>query len=272
MADDSHAKRWQDKDSLLKNQYHNAGNLSARNDLHVRFSTNHYGWRRWLFDRVLALPLPSDAHVLELGAGPGWLWKDSAARTPGGWRIVLSDISPGMVEAAKANLADSGIQARFEVVDIERIPFEAASFDLVMAHHMLYHVPDLPTALAEVRRILKPGGYFLAATNGEDHLKELRQLMVPLGWPTMATPTFKLENGGEKLARHFETVTVERYEDGLHITEVEPVVSYALSAFGTQNADPASIVQFRAQVESIVRDEGAFRVQKSSGLFVARRD
>jgi ubiquinone/menaquinone biosynthesis C-methylase UbiE len=157
MADESDAKPWQDRDYLLNNQYRNAGNLSARNDLHVQFSTNRYGWRRWLFDQVLALDLPTDAHVLELGAGPGWLWKENAARLPGGWKVILSDVSPGMVAEAQANLAGSGLDARFEVVDIQRIPFEDARFDLVMAHHMLYHVPELPAALSEVRRVLRPG-------------------------------------------------------------------------------------------------------------------
>ncbi|MCC7207551.1 MAG: class I SAM-dependent methyltransferase [Anaerolineae bacterium] len=270
--DQSDTTRWQDPNFLLQNQYQNAGNLSARNDLHVRFSTNAYGWRRWIFDQIGALTLPADAHVLELGAGPGWLWKDNAARAPKGWQVVISDASPGMVDAARNNLAETGLPARFEVVDIQRIPFDAASFDLVMAHHMLYHVPDLPAALAEVRRVLKPGGHFLAATNGEDHLRELRELMLHVGWPGMTTPTFNLENGGGILSPYFETVAVERYGDGLHITEAEPVVNYALSTIGATHADPDSVARFRALVERILSDEGALRVRKATGLFIARRE
>ncbi len=130
MADESDRKQWQDPNFLLQNQYQNAGNLSARNDLHVRFSTNPYGWRRWLFDQIEALNPPADARVLELGAGPGWLWKDNAARVPPGWQVVISDASPGMVDAAAANLAGSNLPARFEAVDIQRIPYEDAAFDL----------------------------------------------------------------------------------------------------------------------------------------------
>lgn len=271
MAGESDAERWQNTDFLLKNQYQSADKLSARNDLHARFSTNPYGWRRWLFDQVLALSLPAEARILELGAGPGWLWRESVARLPGGWHVTLSDVSPGMVEAAQANLAQSALRARFEVIDIQRIPFEGAHFDLVMAHHMLYHVPDLPAALSEVRRVLKPGGYFLAATNGENHMKELRAFMRQVGWPGMETPAFELGNGAEQLASFFEAVTVERYADGLHITEVEPVVSYALSAFGAQNASPESIEQFRALVQRTLAAKGAFHVSKDSGLFIARR-
>lgn len=167
-----------DRRYLRENQYRDASNLTARGGLHERFSTNGYGWHRWVFDR---LELPADGWVLELGCGPGWLWRENSSRVPATWTVMLSDFSQGMVREAERNLAAVGLGQRarlsFAVADAGAIPFGAASFDAVVANHMLYHLPDLAGALSEVRRVLRPGGRFYAATNGRAHLQELDELL-----------------------------------------------------------------------------------------------
>ena len=60
---------------LLREQYKDGSNLSARIRLHQRFSTNRYGQMRWMFDRI---QLPENARVLELGCGTGLLWRGRA--------------------------------------------------------------------------------------------------------------------------------------------------------------------------------------------------
>ena len=85
---------------------------------------------------------------------------------------MLSDLSAGMLEFAKQNV--TGENVRHIVIDIQDIPFPADSFDLVIANMMLDHVPDLPKALREVQRVLRPGGTFVCATYGEHGI-----LMVP---------------------------------------------------------------------------------------------
>ncbi len=91
--------------------------------------------------------------------------------------IALSDFSPGMIEEAQHNLADAGRPFAFERIDAQAIPFADASFDMVIANHMLYHVPDRPQALAEIRRVLRPGGRLYAATGGANHLREIGELV-----------------------------------------------------------------------------------------------
>ena len=68
---------------LLNEQYKDATNLDARVRLHVLFSTNQYGWHRWCFDHYT---LPEQAHVLEIGCGPAYLWAANLDRLPPGWR------------------------------------------------------------------------------------------------------------------------------------------------------------------------------------------
>ena len=99
--------------------------------------------------------LPADARILELGCGSGLLWKSSIDRIPAGWKITLSDLSPGMLDAAWRNLVVTGRTFQFKEIDAQSIPFEDETFDAVIANHMLYHVPDRGKALAEIKRVLK---------------------------------------------------------------------------------------------------------------------
>ena len=144
---------FQDKQYLRTRQYQNSGNLDARTNLHRLYSTNPQEWQRWVFDQ---LGLQPGMRVLECGGGPGWLWRENIDRIPADCQITVSDFSDGMVAEAEAALADSGHDFRFQTVNIEQIPFANNSFDVVVANHMLYHVPNLETALAEVRRVLRP--------------------------------------------------------------------------------------------------------------------
>src|SRR5262245_7806534 len=125
-----------DQQYLLNEQYRNASNLNARIELHRRFSTNAYGWHRWVFDHFR---LPPEARVLELGCGPGELWRENADRIPEGWEVTLADLSPGMLAAARRSLRDLLRSFAFAEVDAQSIPFPDACFDGVIANHMLYH-------------------------------------------------------------------------------------------------------------------------------------
>jgi SAM-dependent methyltransferase len=256
-----------DREYLLADQYKNASNLDARIQLHRRFSTNPYGWMAWCFEH---LDLGAEARILDLGCGPGDLWEDNGARIPTGWEITLADFSAGMIHQARAKL---GQRFAYAVGDAQAIPFKGESFDAVIANYMLYHVPDRPRALAEIRRVLKPGGRLYAATNGRDHMRELREMIAaidPEAEMAAAGSEFGLENGREQLARVFAEVTLHRYEDGLLVTEVEPLVAYVLSSRRSAliEKDPRPLTRL---VERKMASEGAIHITKASGLFEARK-
>jgi len=163
--------KFTDQQYLKTDQYKDPSNLDARVAIHQRFSTNTYGWFRWVFDTLLKLH--EHAKVLELGCGPGYMWQDNVNRIPSGWNITLSDLSPGMVDAAWRNLVITGRAFQFKEIDAQSIPLEDESLDGVIANHMLYHVPDRSRALAEIRRVLRPNGHLFATTIGLNHLKEM---------------------------------------------------------------------------------------------------
>lgn len=270
------SKLFRDSEYLQKNQYRDSSNLDARAALHRRFSTASQSWQPWVFP---LLGLESGMRVLECGCGPGWLWRANIEDIPQGCHITLTDLSPGMVAEAEAALANSGHRFEFQPANIQALDFAAHTFDVVVANHMLYHVPNLDQALAEVQRVLQPNGRFVAATNGNNHMKEL-PLLIPEEIRQMATSlrvrgqaenlAFRLENGRSLLVPYFETVELYLYDDGLYITEVEPLLAYAFSMISPGEAVPETAVnQLRAAWAAKIEAEGGIHISKHSGVFVA---
>ncbi|MCD4536083.1 class I SAM-dependent methyltransferase [Nocardioides sp. cx-169] len=136
--------------------------------------------------------------MLEVGCGTGAFAARVREVLPA-TDLVAIDSSERFVELTRAR----GVTAH--VADAQALPFEDSSFHLVAALWMLYHVPDLHRGLAEVRRVLRPGGTFLAVTNGDQHVAELRRAV---GRPPMVTH-FSSENGEAALGRHFSDVRRE---------------------------------------------------------------
>ncbi|HJR19399.1 MAG TPA: methyltransferase domain-containing protein [Actinomycetota bacterium] len=101
--------------------------------------------------------------VLEIGCGTGFfivnLWQAGLVR-----QAFATDISPGMVEVCQRNARLVGLKnLEGRAADAETLPYKTGTFDLVVGHAVLHHVPDVPAALAECYRVLKPGGALVIA-------------------------------------------------------------------------------------------------------------
>jgi len=279
--DENGGKKVQD---LIKTQYRDSSNLDARVRLHQLFSINQRGWYNWYLDQ---LSLPAGSRILELGCGPGGLWSGNLQRLPGDWTLALTDFSHGMARKARSALETEakgqGRTLLFAVADAQTIPFPDGWFDAVIANHMLYHVPDLSKALSEIRRVLRPGGKLYAATNGETHMQELSQLAA-LFAPEMAeylsdikpwawTSPFSLEKGEALLKPYFSSIRMLRYEDGLRVTQAQPLIDYMLSMVVASRFSslftPERIERFKQQLEEAIKTNGAIMIRKDSGIFEA---
>jgi SAM-dependent methyltransferase len=126
--------------------------------------------------RALGEPPGYYARSLEVGAGTGYftlnLLRDGLIG-----EAACSDLSPGMLATLRANARRLGLEVQTETADAERLPFASASFDLVLGHAVLHHIPDLQRAFAEFARVLAPGGTLLFA--GEPSLLGDRLAGVP---------------------------------------------------------------------------------------------
>ena len=103
--------------------------------------------------------LSAGMDLLDVGCGPASITADLAERVAPG-RVVALDAASGALEAARATLRERGLSEQVELTcgDVMALPFEDASFDVVHAHQVLQHLADPVGALAEMRRVTRPGG------------------------------------------------------------------------------------------------------------------
>lgn len=251
--------------AVVKHQYANADNLNTRISIHDKYSTNKMGFRNWI---VSNYKIDKGMKVLELGCGTGDMWKHEDAVINSCSQLVLSDFSEGMVETAKENLS-SYDNIEYRVIDIQKIPYEDESFDIVIANMMLYHVPDIDEGLAEVRRVLKKNGSFYCATYGEHGIIEyLSKILSVYGVEDTINKNFTLQNGAEILRRVFSDVEKLEYTDSLAVTHVDDMVDYiySLSSMTSLNNVP------RKEIREILLQnmtDGILHVPKEYGMFVA---
>lgn len=237
-------------------------------NIHQRFSTNSYGWQHWVMDHLHIEP---GQRVLELGCGTAALWMENLARLPEGIEVTLSDYSAGMLVAARGGLAGDARFGFFQQ-DAQAIAAKDQCFDLVIANHMLYHVPDLLKTLIEIRRVLKPGGHLAAATNGQAHLRELYQLgdLFPEQHHVNDSALrFGLENGGARLAEVFSAFELLIYPDSLWVTDAQALFDYIKSMWWVDGWDEARFARLNQVIEKLIREQGGIAIQKSSGMFWA---
>jgi ubiquinone/menaquinone biosynthesis C-methylase UbiE len=260
-----------DQSYLQHAQYKDSANLTARANLHRRFST-HPGFIHWLFDQLALQP---GQRVLEVGGGPGWLWRENAGRGPDDLQVCFSDFSPGMVREARRALAGDHAFA-FATLDAQAISAPSGAFDLVIANHMLYHVPDVPRSLRELARVLRTGGHLLAATNGARHLREMHALLREFEPryvgrdPSNSAGLFGLENGPALVAPSFVQIEVRRHVDSLWITEARPLTDYVLSLWDVGGVIDASRAdELNAFFQDKIDAAGGIHITKDCGVIIA---
>lgn len=262
---------------VVNQEYESAFNLQTRIRMHDSFSINPYKWHHWLFDQLI---FPDCSAILELGCGDGTLWQRNASRIPEDWDVTLTDLSEGILNDAKEGLKDclSPDRFRFSSADARSIPFPDASFDAVLANHMLYHVSERHQALKEIRRVLKPGGKLFASTMGRRHMIEVKGFLSKLnpnydfGRQDFACE-FGLENGEDQLdAAGFIDIRLQRYEDALKVTEAKPLLDYIRTTpGGRENFTDSRLSKLEAILNESIRLHGAIHITKEVGLFVAVR-
>jgi SAM-dependent methyltransferase len=234
-------------------QYRSTDKLTARIALHG-YGANPQSWTDWIRER---LPWQQGL-VLEVGAGTGALWP----RRPD-FVLVPTDFSAAMCNA----LWEKGFApARCSV---DALPFADATFDGALACHLLYHVPEPAEAIAELRRVLRPGGRLVATTNGGGHMAELweiaRAVGLPMSFPEATDLSFRAENAIALLSGKFDDVELIRYEDELVVPTPEPVVAYLASCVDRDLTDDELSV-----LHNEVAGRGTVHVHKHSVLLIAR--
>ena len=250
----------------IKKQYQTSENLNTRISIHEEYSTNRQSFGDWIMSHY---EIGTPFRLLELGCGTASMWSGKLDMLPKGSQLILTDFSEGMLETAMHHTAGFD-NVQYCIVDIQNIPYADASFDMVIANMMLYHVPDLHKGLSEVRRVLKSGGKFYCATYGEHGIMEfINDTLREYGICGEIGKTFTLQNGAGALNQHFSEVLMDIREDGLAITCVDDFVDYVLSLSSLTGISTLSRDLLRNAFEGKMKD-GILYVPKEYGMFICK--
>jgi ubiquinone/menaquinone biosynthesis C-methylase UbiE len=259
--------------SFLAGQYSTSEKLAARARLHQHYTVAETGWFEWLAPRF---EIGEGSKVLDIGCGPGWFWSAVADALPEHLDLTLADLSPGMVQEADERCI--GLR-RWQVTGVEadasNLPFADASFDRVVAMHMLYHAPDPAAAIAEMHRVLKPGGLLAVTTNGPDNLREFYALSAAFGGSPVepVAAIFGFEQAEQLMDARFGNVRRDVHPASIRVTDPE-VVYMALTSYPPgDSASEDQLAAFRDAIsDAFARGEGALESDKQVAVFVSRKD
>lgn len=257
------------KTQNVKKQFSNDKNLAMRINFYKKYTTNKYSFSDWLFDKY---KFKENMSILELGCGDGVHWKDRIDKLPKACKLILSDFSEGMLNLVKERYSKFD-NVSFEKIDIQSIPFEDNSFDMIIANHMLFHVPDLNKALQEVNRVLKKGGYFYSATDGNGGMRPFLHEAIKQFNPESKAFTeqlpFNLQNGKEILERYFPIVERFDYENVLAITKTEDLMEWLKSTTSISGFSEENLADLYKYFENIRVKDGAINIPRETGLFIS---
>jgi ubiquinone/menaquinone biosynthesis C-methylase UbiE len=241
----------------LADQYSDTTKLRIRQETHRLYTERRVSFVEWVTERLDIRP---GMTVVDVGCGRG-IYHPLFRRQ--GAEVIGIDRSLGMLkESAGGCLEVLG--------DAQALPLRNATCDRAACNHVLYHVPDQALAMQELRRILRPGGRVVMATNGarnNERMYEVARLAASDLGRTDIFPRsspFRLEDV-ERVRAVFPNARVEIFENTFRFPEAEPALRY----WRSMRNDPELEAAMRLRIDEIIRADGSFRVPLVAGCFVA---
>jgi len=259
------------KDYLKEHQYKKSDNLEARIAIHEKFRTNPESFYGWIWNQ---LKPTKPLKILEVGCGTGEFWIENYSKLPVGSSVTMTDFSDGMLEKAKLKINSDNI--KFEVAEIEKLPYPENSFDLVMAHHVIYHATDKDKAISELKRVVKPDGIVTITTNSVKHMLNIYTIAYSIDQNFSMVRNidgFTEEDADVMLSKHFPKIEKKIYEDLLKVTDPVMMIDYVKSTTEPRKMNLKS--SFYDEYSEIIKNElqnnGYFGILKRSPLFICQK-
>jgi ubiquinone/menaquinone biosynthesis C-methylase UbiE len=253
-------------------QYRDSRKLAARAKLNREYTIAETPWFKWVAQR---LPVKAEDRILDIGCGPGWFWLAAAKSLPERLALTLSDLSAGMVaEAMERCRTLRAWSVTAQEADASRLPFADESFDGVVAMHMLYHLADPEAGIAEMFRVLKPGGWLALTTNGAGNMRELYELTTAFGSAPAdpAGAAFGYDAAERLMRACFGNVGMEQHPASLRASDPEDVFLALTSYPPGEGAPEPQLVSLRDAIDRAFRKGGGvLESRKETALFLSRK-
>lgn len=269
MSDPNHISR-------MRKHYETDRNLRLRQEIHDKYTVPNRSFAEWALSCV---PWRGDERVLDVGCGTG-LYHQKLKTLQPQVQYVGIDLQLKMLHNVGAQ--------QLAQADASHLPFPDQHFDVLMANHMLFYVEDIEATLQEFRRVLKPEGILMTATNSVQTMPELQVLMrraivmlsrstsAQVRAPSMPSDAFALENGTRYLARHFYGVVRHDFPSALVFAQTDPAMDYLESTREMREPQlPRDVLWddvmtiMRQQINQLVKHLGELIINKQTGVLLA---
>ena len=263
---------------LVRKQYATDNNLRIRQETHEKYTVPNKNYVEWALEMI---QWRGDERILDVGCGPGLYYSKLHENQPNMTYHGL-DLLPGML------LNHPASNDHLMLGDVHHLPLASESYDVLMANHMLYHVHDVESSLEEMKRVLKPDGVLMVATNSVQTMPELQVLMrraivlltrhgvAQVRAPFLSSDRFALENGTRILSRYFYGVVRYDLPSALVFPDVEPAMAYLESTRDMREPQlPDDVVWedvmmiMRQQINQLIKHLGELVIRKESGVLIA---
>jgi len=265
----------------VRRQYATDANIRLRQQIHEQFTHPPIDFAEWVLSNY---QWRGGERVLDVGCGNGKYYYPMLYKAPDeGLPIEYHglDLSRGMLTSHPMYPT-----SRLTVADLERLPYANGTFDVVMANHVLHHVHNLMHSVQELKRVLKPDGVLITATNSILSMYNLRRilhrstvLLSRMGsqvQPMLApSDPYSLENGILVMKRHFYAVMRADLPSTLVFTDAEPLLDYIDSTRDLREPQLPPDVHWddmmaitRQQIAQIIQTQGHLPIDKLTGVLV----
>lgn len=255
------------KEYIKEKQYKTTNNLMARICLHNKFS--NYSFHSWVWGN---LPIPmKPLRILQVGCGTGQFFKENHTKLPNGSIITLTDISPSMLNQAKENIKRDNFI--FEVADMENLRYDDNSFDIVIAHHIIYHATSKNIALLELKRVVKEDGFVSITTNSKNHMLNLFQLGIKLdkNFPKdRHIDSFTMEIADKYLCEYFVKINKRISFDNLYVSNANYLTDFIRSEIEPRmpNLNKNFYKLYNKVIQEEIKKNKFFIIPKISPLYI----
>ncbi len=265
-------KTGNDQKHLKEKSYKTAEKLNVRIATHQKYTQPKIEFYDWVLGQI---DWSGNETVFDIGCGSGEYAPHVSKRCD---QYFACDLSLGMLQDG------AGKSHKCVNLDAMGIPLADNSADVVLANHMIYHIPDQAKGVAEFRRVLKDGGRMIAATNSDGSMQELKDIRSKAmnsifpDFPKIdesVTSLFKLEGGEEVLKTAFDNVELRVLESWLVFPDPQPVIDYVGSTRDWWEEVFSGTISWQDYENSLrmildqhFAEHSEFRVSKKTGAFV----
>lgn len=260
--------------TLLKDkQYKNAQGYRSRLAL-LEFAVKKFNLWQWTAEHY---DFSSVKTVLEVGCGTGDFWNYVSPKYSFE-KIYLTDFSEGMLNTARETLAHSSFlpKIHFETADVENLQYANQSFDVVLAHLMLYHPKSQEKALAEIIRVLRKNGWVGISTFSMRIQREIFAIANKIDprFPAYAVTieAFDERVADQMLPQYFRNI--QKYQDEIvvKVPKVDLFMDLIRSHPVTQTLELQEdfFAAFQDQVEKVISNNGTFDTAYTPILYICK--